>query len=120
VSEGVTIGLRPYNTAVRQGDSLVFEADLPAFAAIGRHYAEVEDARLDFSYSRESIDACTAYVDAVQQATAEALDGRRPWPEIVAEMSRRFPEEFPQSLDRVPTHMLRSRETAEGLDTPHG
>jgi hypothetical protein len=111
------MGSRPYDAVARDGGSLVFEADLPAFAPIGRRYAEVEDARLDFSYTREYIDGWTAYVDAVQQATAEALAGRRPWPEIVAEMSRRYPEEFPRSLDRVPTYMLRSRETTEGLKT---
>jgi hypothetical protein len=61
------------------------------------------------------IDHWTSYVEAVQKATAEAITEGRPWSEIVAEMSRRFPDEFPQSLDRVPTRMLRSRETREGL-----
>ena len=105
---------RPYDSAARRGGSLVFEADAPAFARIGRRYAEVEDAGLDFAYSREFIDRWREYVDAVQQATAEALQGRRPWPEIVAEMSARYPEEFPRSLDCVPTSMLETRKTPEG------
>ncbi len=108
---------RPYHRAARQHGSLAFEAELPAFITIGRGYAAVEDAHLDFAYSREYIDEWTDYVDAVQQATREALDGGRPWPEIVAEMCARFPEQFPQSLDRVPTYMLKSRESPDGHRT---
>jgi hypothetical protein len=38
---------RPHEAVARDGDSLVFEADQPAFAPIGRRYAEVKDAHLD-------------------------------------------------------------------------
>lgn len=104
----------PYDSAERVDDSLVFLADLPAFAPIGRRYAEIEDARLDFTHSQEVLDYWTNYVAAYQQATADAIAGRRPWPEIVAEMSQRYPKEFPPSLDFAPPAVLKNRETPEG------
>ena len=105
---------RPYDAAEQVDDSLVFIADLPAFVPIGRRYAEVEDARLDFTHSQDTLDYWTGYVAAYQQATADAIAGRRPWPELVAEMSQRYPKEFPPSLDRVPPAVLKNRETPEG------
>lgn len=106
--------MRRYHAAKKLGNSLVFKADLPAFAPIGRRYAEVEDALIDFAYSQEIIDYWTKYVDEVQQGTADAITGRRPWPEIVAEMSQKYPKEFPPSLDRLPSRILSHRVTPEG------
>lgn len=108
------MSLQPYQTVQKQGDSLVFSAEVPAFAPIGLRYAEVEDARISFAYPQELIDYWTQYVDAVQRATADSLAGKCSWQEIAAEMSQKYPKEFPPSLDRLPSRILQNRVTAEG------
>ena len=97
---------RPYDSASVDDGDLCFQAELPAFTRIGRHYAVVEDARLDYTYAQADLDRWSAYVDAIQVLAAAVKSEPGRARAIVAEFHRDHPPCGDVALDRLPGRML--------------
>ncbi len=97
---------KPYDNSRRERGTTLFEAELPAFAPIGRRYDELYRAYYAFTYQREHIAAERAFVAAIEQARDLAAAGSAAWGEVDRDLDARFGEKYRRLRQGIPPIFL--------------